>query len=128
MDELRDRIFDASDSNFETDVVERSNTVPIVIDFHASWCQPCLELEPILRQAVESGAGAFRVARVDIDEDPALTRRYKVRTIPTLLAMRGGEVVSTLRGLQTADELQSWIRAEVVRPIDPPKTDQGAKS
>jgi thioredoxin len=89
---------DVTTETFEQDVLERSKTVPVVVDFWADWCGPCKMLTPVLEQAVEERNGAVVLAEVDTDANPDLAQRYSVRGIPNVKAFRNGAVVDEFTG------------------------------
>ena len=89
---------DVTTDTFEQDVLERSATVPVVVDFWAEWCGPCKMLTPILEQAVEARAGRVVLAAVDTDANQELAERYGVRGIPNVKAFRNGQVVDEFTG------------------------------
>lgn len=92
-----------TDASFDADVI-KSDT-PVVVDFWAEWCGPCRMLGPILDQLATEKAGAVKVAKVNVDESPALAAQYNVRSIPMLLFIKGGEVKDTVVGVQSKDAL-----------------------
>lgn len=91
-------VFDVGEADFETAVVERSKQVPVVVDFWASWCGPCRTLGPLLERLANEQAGAFLLAKVDIDRNPNLAAAAGVRSVPMVLGLRDGRVVSEFVG------------------------------
>ncbi len=104
-----DFIVDVNELNFEYDVVTYSQNVPVVVDFWADWCRPCKTLSPMLEQLAVEAGGAFRLARLDADANPNLTALYGVRTLPTVKAFSGGQVVSEFSGLLPESRLREFL-------------------
>ena len=90
-------ISDVSQADFEDKVVEASFTRPVVIDFWTPWCAPCKVLKPVLEKLAEEYGGKFLLAKVNSDENPEISSRYKVRGIPAVKAMVDGKIVNELR-------------------------------
>jgi putative thioredoxin len=91
---------DVSEQGFQTAVIERSHAVPVVVDFWASWCGPCLRLGPVLERAVAARAGKVELAKVDVDASPGLAAAYGVQGIPAVKGFRDGEVIAEFTGTQ----------------------------
>jgi len=102
-------IINVSEADFEYEVINYSQNIPVVVDFWANWCRPCKILEPILEKIAAEGNGAFRLARVNVDENPNLALRFSVRSVPTLKAFSEGQVVSELVGLQPESRLREFV-------------------
>src|SRR6201991_1851567 len=89
---------DATEIDFERDVIERSKEVPVVVDFWADWCGPCKQLSPALEAAETKRDGEVVLAKVDVDSNQALAARYGVQGIPAVKAFRDGEIVDEFVG------------------------------
>lgn len=102
-------IIDVTESDFEYEVMNYSQNTPVVVDFWATWCRPCKVLSPMLEALVREADGAFRLARVDVDRNPALALRFSVRSVPTVKAFSGGQVVGEFAGVIPEDRLREFI-------------------
>lgn len=94
--------------NFESEVINSS--VPVLVDFWASWCGPCKMIAPIIDQLAEEYDGKVKVAKVDVDENRELAARFKVQSIPTLLVFKNGEVANQAIGARPKSELEKLIK------------------
>ncbi|MCY3575947.1 MAG: thioredoxin [bacterium] len=113
---------DVSDATFATAVVERSNTVPVVVDLWAPWCGPCKTLGPILEQAVAATNGAVELAKVNVDDNPQTAQAFQVQSIPAVYALRDGKVVDGFIGAQgeaaVAEFVQRLLPTELETELD----------
>ncbi|MBS3648702.1 thioredoxin [Pseudaminobacter sp. 19-2017] len=98
-------------SNFQSDVIEAD--APVVVDFWAEWCGPCKMIGPSLEEISTELEGRVKIAKLNIDENPELAARYGVRSIPTLLLFKGGEVADMKVGAAPKTALSHWIKDAV---------------
>jgi len=119
-------IIDVSEATFQTEVLERSLTTPVVIDFWAAWCEPCKQLSPVLEKLAVEAGGAWVLAKVDVDANPRLAQMFRVQGIPMVFAVAGGQPVDAFTGVLPEAQLRQWLDAvlrssgvEVEVPADP---------
>ncbi|MCJ7696168.1 MAG: thioredoxin domain-containing protein, partial [Anaerolineaceae bacterium] len=104
-----DHIIDVSEENFEFEVLNYSSKVPVVVDFWANWCVPCRVLEPMLHRFAQDAEGTFRLARVNVDENPKLAERLKVKKLPAVKAFVDGRIVSEFTGVLAEPNLREFL-------------------
>ena len=100
-------IVSAGDRDF-AEVVEGAS-VPALVDFWATWCGPCRMVSPALEQLAGERAGSLKLVKVDVDTAPALSQRFQVQAVPTLLLMDGGRVLTRKSGAAPVAALRSWV-------------------
>ena len=113
-----ENIINVSESDFEYQVLAYSEQVPVVVDFWAEWCVPCKTLGPVLERLADEAQGSFRLAKVDVDQNPNLAMQYAIHSIPAVKAFRNGKVVSEFTGAQPEPKLRQFIRAIAPSPAD----------
>lgn len=102
-------VFDVTEAAFEADVLERSRTVPVVMDLWAEWCGPCKQLSPVLEKLAVEAAGAWVLAKVDVDANPQLSAALQVQSIPMVLAVIGGQLVPGFLGALPEAQVRQWL-------------------
>jgi putative thioredoxin len=112
------QIFDATEADFQTTVVERSKDLPVVVDFWAAWCGPCRTLTPLLEQAVAKMGDKVVLAKVDVDDNQSLARDHGVRGIPAVKAFRGGHVVDEFVGTLPVAAVEQFVHRLVPSEAD----------
>ncbi len=100
---------DVTDATFDTEVVERSKTTPVVIDLWATWCGPCTTLGPILEKVVDATGGQVVLAKVDVDANPAISQAFQVQSIPAVYAMKDGQPVDGFMGSYPENFVQEFV-------------------
>jgi putative thioredoxin len=104
-------IIDVTEATFQSEVLERSLTTPVVIDFWAEWCGPCKQLSPVLEKLALEGGGSWVLARIDVDANPRIAQAFRVQGIPMVFAVVGGQPVDAFTGVVPEAQLRPWIEA-----------------
>jgi putative thioredoxin len=104
-----DLIKDSSEAAFMADVVETSQTVPVIVDFWAPWCGPCKTLGPMLEDAVTAAKGAVKMVKINVDEAQMLAGQLQIQSIPTVYAFWQGQPVDGFQGAQSGSEITAFV-------------------
>lgn len=100
---------DVTDATFATDVIERSKTVPVVVDLWATWCGPCTTLSPIIEKVIDETSGAVELAKVDVDANPDISRAFQVQSIPAVFAIKDGAIVDSFVGALPESAVREFV-------------------
>ncbi|MFZ1947373.1 MAG: thioredoxin [bacterium] len=100
---------DVTDATFDGQVLKSDQ--PVLVDFWATWCPPCRMLAPAVEEIAGRMTGTLKVCKVDVDENPAIAQTYAIRSVPTLLIFKKGQVVKRLVGVRPREEIEREIQA-----------------
>jgi putative thioredoxin len=100
---------DVTDADFETEVIERSKTVPVVVDLWADWCGPCKTLGPIIEKVIDETDGQVVLVKVNVDENPGVSRAFQVQSIPLVVALKDGQPVDGFLGAQGEPAVRDFV-------------------
>lgn len=104
-------VIDVTEATFQSEVLERSLTTPVVIDFWADWCQPCKQLSPILERLAVEGGGSWVLAKIDVDANPRLAQAFRIQSIPHVFAVIGGQPAELFAGVLPEAHVRQAIDA-----------------
>lgn len=111
-------IYDVNSENFASDVIQASHETPVVVDFWATWCGPCQTLLPILSKLAEEYAGKFRLAKVEIDQQPELANQFAVRSVPTVKIIKQGKIVDEFMGAIPENQIRDILDRHIENEAD----------
>jgi len=111
-------IFDVTEENFQQGVIENSYKAPVLVDFWAEWCEPCKILIPLLEKIADELNGQFVLAKVNSETQQSLSQQFNIRTIPSVLIFKDGNVVEQFEGLQSEDFIKNKIQNHCVSEAD----------
>jgi thioredoxin 1 len=108
---VSDQIVYTSDANFDSDVLKSS--VPVLVDYWAEWCGPCKMIAPILDEIAGDYHGKLKIAKVNVDENQQVTQKYGIRSIPTLMIFKDGNVQAQKVGAMSKSQLTAFIETNL---------------
>jgi putative thioredoxin len=109
-------VFDATAANFESDVIAGSMQAPVLVDFWATWCGPCKQLGPLLEKLAAEFNGAFRLAKVDVDKEQQLGAAFQIRSVPTVMLVKDGQLVDGFPGALPEGQLREFLKHHGIEP------------
>ena len=112
-------IFDATDANFQTEVIERSMHTPVLLDCWAPWCGPCRSLTPVLEKLANDYAGAFVLAKLNSDDNPQLSQALQLRSIPQVFLVKNGQIADQFGGALPEGKVREFLDKHVQPAVSP---------
>ena len=119
-------VFDATEANFETDVIQASLNTPVLVDFWAAWCGPCKALGPILEKVVGSYNGALKLAKVDTDAQQQLAAVFGIRSLPTVVLVKDGQMIDGFMGALPEGQVREFLARHLAPAAEEPATPEAA--
>ncbi len=104
---MAENMHEFTEGNFEAEVLQSDK--PVLIDLWAEWCMPCKMIEPAVAEIAKDNAEAVKVGRVNVDEHPSIASKYGIRSIPTLLIFKGGQVAEKMVGAVSKETIQEFV-------------------
>lgn len=100
---------EVNENDFEEKVIKQSKEVPVIVDFWAEWCMPCLMLGPVLEKIIEEYGGKLILAKLDANKNPGICQRYGIMSIPAVKIFKNGEVADEFIGALPEPQVKEWI-------------------
>ncbi len=102
-----------SDGNFEKEVIEKSKEIPVLVDFWAEWCGPCVALEPILKKIAKDYDGKLILAKLDVHENHQISSKFNIMSIPSVKLFKNGKVIDEFVGVQQEQKIRDWLEIKL---------------
>ena len=106
---MADNIPAVTDASFQSEVIDASNSQPVMVDFWADWCRPCKMLSPTVDEIAREHAGKFKVVKLNVDDNMNVPGKFNIRGIPTLLVFKGGQVAEQIVGAVSKEQITKAI-------------------
>lgn len=119
-------IKDSSDATFAEDVIQASTEVPVIVDFWAPWCEPCKQLGPSIEKIVTAAAGAVKLVKINIDENPAIAQQLRIQSIPAVYAFKDGQPVDGFVGALPESKIKEFVE-KLAGAIGPTAAEEAAE-
>src|SRR5215471_18873755 len=103
-------VIDVTEETFNTEVAARSRTTPVIVDLWADWCGPCKQLSPVLEKLANEAAGAWVLAKIDVDANPRLAQAFQAQSIPMVVAIIGGHIADAFLGAMPESQVKQWLQ------------------
>jgi len=110
---MAENVNNVTDGTFQAEVLDASQTQPVLVDFWASWCRPCLMLAPTVAEIATAYAGKLKVMKMNVDENQNFPFKYNIRGIPTLLIFKGGQVADQIVGALPRDQIEKVLQRHI---------------
>jgi len=111
---MADNVSSVTDSTFQAEVIDASNSQPVMVDFWAEWCRPCLMLAPTVAEIATAYAGKIKVLKLNVDENSNSAQKFNIRGIPALLIFKGGQVAEQVVGAVPRDTIEKALKRHLV--------------
>ena len=119
-------VFDATAATFEDEVIRKSVETPVLVDFWAPWCGPCKTLGPLLEKLAADYNGAFVLAKIDVDKEQELAAAFQIRSVPTVMLVKGGQLVDGFPGALPEGQLREFLKHHGIEPAEAPAEPEAA--